>query len=58
MRIEELEVYQISREINRFGWDAYTKMKGEYRFGIGQQFIRAIDSIGANIAEGFGRYHI
>lgn len=24
---------------------------------IGDQFIRAIDSIGANIAEGYGRYH-
>ena len=57
MRIEELEVYQIAREINRFGWAVYTKMKSEYRFGIGQQFIKAINSIGANIVEGFGRYH-
>jgi four helix bundle protein len=24
---------------------------------IGTQFIRAIDSIGANMAEGFGKYH-
>ena len=32
-------------------------MKSEHRFSIGQQFIKAIDSIGANIAEGFGRYH-
>lgn len=24
---------------------------------IGSQFIRAIDSVGANIAEGYGRYH-
>ncbi|HEX3035772.1 MAG TPA: four helix bundle protein [Thermodesulfobacteriota bacterium] len=24
---------------------------------MGWQFIRAIDSIGANIAEGFGKYH-
>ncbi len=57
MRIDELEVYQIAKEINRLGWDVYTKMKSEYRFGIGQQFIKAVDSIGANIAEGFGRYH-
>ena len=57
MRIEDLEVYRIAREINRCGWDVYTKIKSEYRFGIGQQFIKAVDSIGANIAEGFGRYH-
>lgn len=24
---------------------------------IGDQFLRAVDSIGANIAEGYGRYH-
>lgn len=29
----------------------------EYKKIIGDQFIRAIDSIGANIAEGFGRFH-
>ncbi|MCC6325911.1 MAG: four helix bundle protein [Candidatus Brocadia sp.] len=57
MRIEDLEVYRIAGGINKCGWDIYTKMKSEYRFGIGQQFIRAIDSIGANIAEGFGGYH-
>jgi len=26
-------------------------------FGIGSQFADAIDSLSANIAEGFGRYH-
>lgn len=24
---------------------------------IGDQFLRAVDSVGANIAEGYGRYH-
>lgn len=24
---------------------------------MGRQFVRSIDSIGANIAEGYGRYH-
>jgi four helix bundle protein len=57
MNLEELEVYRIARELSKYGWDIYTKMKPEYRFGMGQQFLRAVDSVGANIAEGFGRYH-
>lgn len=32
-------------------WDSFAK------YTIGQQFVRAIDSISANLAEGFGRYH-
>ena len=57
MNLEELEVYRIARELSKYSWDIYTKMKPEYRFGMGQQFLRAVDSVGANIAEGFGRYH-
>lgn len=38
-------------------WDIYKEMKNEFRFSMGQQFIRAVDSIGANITEGYGRYH-
>jgi len=57
MNLEELEVYRIARELSKYSWDIYTKMQPEYRFGMGQQFLRAVDSVGANIAEGFGRYH-
>lgn len=57
MNLEELEVYRIARELSKYSWDIYAKMKPEYRFGMGQQFLRAVDSVGANIAEGFGRYH-
>lgn len=32
-------------------------MDKSLKFHLGDQLIRAIDSIGANIAEGYGRYH-
>jgi len=32
-------------------WDYFAKKT------VGEQFIDAVDSISANIAEGFGRYH-
>lgn len=57
MELEKLNVYQIARELSLIGWDIYKGMKNENRFSIGQQFLRSIDSIGANIAEGYGRYH-
>jgi four helix bundle protein len=28
------------------------------RFGLGDQFVRAIDSVSANIAEGYARMHV
>lgn len=36
---------------NGINWDRLSK------YTIGEQFIDASDSISANIAEGFGRYH-
>jgi len=35
----------------RFKWDWFAKKH------IGGQFVEEVDSISANIAEGFGRYH-
>jgi len=55
--LEELEVYQIALEISDLAWEIYNELPREHRFGQGGQFLEAADSIGANIAEGFGRYH-
>lgn len=57
MKLEELQVYQLPMELGEKvwkiieGWDYFTKDT------IGKQLIRAIDSVAANISEGFGRYH-
>ena len=55
--LENLEVYQLSRELSKIGWDIYKDMDWQTKKVIGDQFIRALDSIGANIAEGHARYH-
>jgi four helix bundle protein len=57
MKLSDLEIYRISKEISNKGWGIYNKLEWQEKRIIGEQFIRAIDSIGANIAEGFGRYH-
>ena len=57
MNLEDLEIYQIALKISDLAWKIYQNLPREFRFTIGQQFLDSSDSIGANIAEGFGRFH-
>lgn len=57
MDLEDLEVYKLAREISDEAWQIYNSLSWQDKKIIGDQWITAIDSIGANIAEGFGRYH-
>jgi len=53
----ELNAYQLSRELSSKAWEIYGKLNFEQKKLFGDQFLRAVDSIGANIAEGYARYH-
>ena len=55
--LHELKVYQLARVLSNKAWEIYSRMKFEEKKIIGDQFITSTDSIGANIAEGYGRYH-
>ena len=55
--LKELKVYQLARNLSSKAWNIYSRMKFEEKKVIGDQFITSADSIGANIAEGYGRYH-
>ena len=57
IELKDLEVYQISRELSRLGWDVYKAFSFEQKKTMGDQFIRSIDSVGANISEGYSRFH-
>jgi four helix bundle protein len=56
-KLDDLEIYRIAVEISALAWQAYEIIPNYYKFHIGSQFLDSVDSIGANIAEGFGRYH-
>ena len=56
MDLEDLEVYRIANRIADLAWEVYMEIPQEFRFKTGQQFLNAADSVGANIAEGYGRY--
>lgn len=55
--LENLEVYKLARELSKLAWEIYGKLEWQDRKTMGDQFITATDSVGANIAEGYKRYH-
>lgn len=55
--IEKLDVYILSRQYSVVGWSIYESLGWQQKKIIGDQMIRSVDSVGANIAEGYGRYH-
>lgn len=55
--LHDLEVYQLAREISRFAWKIYERLSWEDKKVMGFQFVESADSVGSNIAEGYGRFH-
>lgn len=49
LRVVEMIADDVWKHI--MAWDAFA------RDAVGGQLVRAIDSVGANIAEAFGRFH-
>ena len=52
---ENLRVYQLSEELSDNIWSMVIRWESFARETVGKQLTRAVDSIGANIAEGEGR---
>lgn len=56
-RLEDLEVYTLSDSFANTIWNIVVDWDFFSKDTIGKQLVRSADSISANIAEGFGRYH-
>ncbi|MBU2529927.1 MAG: four helix bundle protein [Elusimicrobia bacterium] len=56
-KLEDIKAYVIASDLSDYVWCIVSKWDNLAKFTIGSQFIRSTDSIGANIAEGFGRFH-
>ncbi|MBD1927501.1 four helix bundle protein [Trichocoleus sp. FACHB-90] len=54
---ENLQVYQLSEKLADEIWQIIGKWNSFAKDTIGKQIVRSADSIGANIAEGEGRYN-
>jgi len=55
--LKELEVYQLARELSRLAWNIYEHLSRQDKKIMGDQFIESTDSVGANVAEGYHRFH-
>lgn len=56
LKLSDIEAYRIAFKLSNQVWDIVLKWDHFSKDTIGKQFARAVDSISANIAEGFGRY--
>lgn len=57
MKLEDLQVYQISMKLADEVHDLIMEWDNFHKFSTGTQLIDAADSISANISEGYGRFH-
>ncbi len=55
--LQNLDIYKIAVLLSKNVWDIYSKRDYSIKKIVWDQFIRSIDSIWANIAEWYGRFH-
>ncbi|WP_443938453.1 four helix bundle protein [Pedobacter sp. MW01-1-1] len=57
LQLNQIVAYKKSFHLSNLIWELTSNWDSFARNTIGRQFVNAVDSISANIAEGFGRYH-
>ncbi len=56
MELEELRVHQLSMMMAEEIWNIVIRWDYFSKDTVGKQLIRAVDSVSANLSEGFGRF--
>ncbi|MBE9466951.1 MAG: four helix bundle protein [Bacteroidetes bacterium] len=56
LKLNDVNVYKIAFSLSNYVWNIVVKWEWFAKDTVGKQFVRAADSIPANISEGFGRY--
>ena len=56
MKLEELRVYQLSMNLAEEVWEIVIKWDYFAKDVVGKQLLKAVDSVAANLSEGFGRF--
>ncbi len=56
MKLHELKVYQRSMDVGERIWALVSSWDIFAKDTVGKQLVRSIDSVAANLSEGFGRF--
>lgn len=56
LQLNDIGAYKISFNLSNYVWGVVIKWDYFAKDVVGKQWTRAVDSISANVAEGFGRY--
>lgn len=56
LQLNDISCYKRAFSLSNYVWDVVSSWDWFAKNTIGNQFVEAIDSVSANIAEGFGRY--
>ncbi|RLD33201.1 MAG: four helix bundle protein [Bacteroidetes bacterium] len=57
LKFDAIDAYRTAFNLSNYVWDLVIKWDNFAKFTVGKQLVESTDSISANIAEGFGRYH-
>jgi len=57
MTLAELNVYQMAMDLGERAWVQVSNWDFFAKDTVGKQLVRAVDSIAANVSEGYGRFH-
>jgi len=57
LQLNDIKSYKIAFGLSNYVWNIVVKWDYFSKDTIGKQFTRSVDSMSANIAEGFGRYN-
>lgn len=56
LKLSDIDAYREAFHLSNYIWNIVINWNYFAKDTIGKQFVRAVDSISSNIAEGFGRY--
>jgi four helix bundle protein len=56
LKLNDIDSYKVAFNLSNYVWDLIFKWDRFSSDTVGKQFVRSVDSISANLAEGFGRY--